>query len=530
MAIPLGGSTATGRPSRLQRTSGPSAPAASPWAQPGAGLQSFGPGNDLRGTSILPADSQRTTTASGQADSAFGDVANYNLPAFNTLAPYQSKQTGTIAGLSTAPVAGPNFGTARGLMGGAMPRASALSDQAASAATGVGGISFNGGAASQSATDAKGMIPTGDVYQGDTGQVRKLALDRVSNLTTPDRQKLADEALSLLEEQSRPRFEVAQRQIGQKAAALGRVGSGVTTTELGDLGLQRERELSLARRGLANETAGLRLSDELDQLGATQSVFGDFAGADQAAEAAKVARARAVIDAGGLQLGVAQGETGAQEANARTGLQRASVLRDLGNDTWGRGMDAAGMEGTFARDTYGADVANEDRRLNVGRDNIRLAQDQRDFTEDADRFGFTSGVTERNAGWNAGLDRASFLTNRANTLSNREGALRGVDRNTRDELRGERTWQDTLANRAQDDRIQQAQFAQWLQSQNIGNASGLFGAGQTGNVGGAFNNQANFQSGQSQSGYDAAAQLAGLLPYLRNRGGAGGAPVGATGL
>jgi hypothetical protein len=292
----------------------------------------------------------------------------------------------------------------------------------------------------------------------------------------------------------------------------------MTTTGLSDLGLARERELSLARRELANQTAAFQLSDQLDQLGATDSVFGSFAGADQNAEALRQGRADALIRAGGLQLGVAEGETRAQTANADVQLRRASQFGQLGQDTWDRGMGMAGMETGWETARTGVAERNEDRRLGVGRDNIALAQDQVRFQEDGDRFGYTSGVNERNAGWQAGLDRGSFLTNRANALGNREGQLQGFDARNRQETREERGYQDGLAERAQQNRISMSQFAQWLESQGLSNAQGLFGTGQTGNVGGAQGNAADFYSGMAGAGFDAAGQLASTIPWWLRRG------------
>ena len=512
---------ASGR--RLPRTSAggpPPAPQQTPWQIPGATLQNFGPGNDLRGTSIMPTMSPQTQQASGQANTAFTQAAGYQLPTWNSVGPYTSRNTmGGIAPMSTAPVSGANFGAASNALAGGNTAAEGFTNQAASMLQGVGGVSFNGGAASGTASNALSAIPQGALYRDDTGQVRSLMLDRVSNMTTPDRQRLAEESLALLEDRSRGGFEQAQRQLGQRAAALGRIGSGMTTTGLSDLGLARERELSLARRELANETAGLRLSDELDQLGATQSVFGSFAGADQAEEAARIERVKAMLEGGSLQLGVAQGESRAQEANANVGLQRASQMAGLGNDTWRRATETAGLETDWENARTGLAERNEGRRLEVGRDNTRLAQDQARFTEENDRYGFASRVSERDAGWRAGLDGGDFLTRRANALGAREGQTRGFDAADREELRGERTFQNNQARTAQQDRIAMQQFAQWLQTQNLGTAQGLFGTGQTGNPGNALQSMAGQQFQQGQDGYAAAAQLMQWLPYLSGRGG-----------
>jgi len=429
---PLPLASATGGPTPGNAAGG----APNAWNQPGARLQNFGPGNDLRGTSILPQNSARTNTAQGQADNAFGDVANFQLPQWNSLNPYSSRNSmDGIQGLSTAPVAGPDFGGARGAVAGALPRATQFTDAAAGALGSVGGVSFDGSAAENTWQAAQSAVPTGDVFGRDTGDARAITLARLQQQQAPDRQRLA-----------------------------------------------LEQRIQLARAGL-------------------------------------------IKDIGDSRLGAARAATDAQSANADVGLRRASQLGQLGNDTFSRGMDMGRFERDLANDTAGMSERNENRRLDVGRDNIRLQQDQTNFREDADRYGFTSGVNERNAGWRAGLDRGGFLQDRANTLGNRETQVRGQDVSDRNELRGERTFQNNQALDARDNRINMNQFAQWLQSQNIGNATGLFGAGQRGDVGGALGNQAAGFGQQAQSGYQAAGDLMRMLPFLSGRGGAGSAPV-----
>lgn len=496
----------------------PAAPTASPWATPGAQLQSFGAGNDLRGTSVLPADSARTQTASGQADTAFGAVANYTLPQWNSVGAYQSGNTmNGIAPLSTTPVAGPNYAGARGAMTGALPRASQLQGAAADALNGVGGVGFDGGAAEATWQEAQGAVGGPFDYAGDTTGLRSNLVQRLSTLQAPDRVRLATEAYDQIEEAGRPQFEQAMRSVGQKAAALGRIGSGVTTNEIGDLALARERDLNLQRRSLATEAAGAQLADQLDQAGAVSGGLGQLSGLDTSAEGLRQSRASLIKGIGDSRLSAAQAASSAQAQNASTQLQRASQLRGLGQDAWGMGMDQANAETGWADGTYNAATANENRRLDVGRDNTRLAQDQINFTENADRYGYQSGVTERDAGWRAAQDRGTFLTGQANTLGNREGQLRTVDSNARGELRDERGYQGSLADKAQADRIRMLQFGEQLQTGNYGNASSLFGTGQTGNVGGAYSDMAGLYGDQANGAYGAAGELASYLPYLQRR-------------
>lgn len=511
--------TMTPASTRLPRKSAAAAPAASPWATPGAQLQSFGPGNDLRGSSILPSDSARTQTATGQSDAAFGAVAGAALPAWNSVTPYTSQNSmAGIAPQTTAPVAGPNYSAARGAMTSALPRATQMQGAAADAVNNVGGVGFDGGAAEATWQEAQGAAGDPFAYADDTGALRSSLVQRLSSLQAPDRVKLAGDALTQLEERSQPAFDQQIRSVGQKAAALGRIGSGVTTNEIGDLALARERELALTRRELATQAAGSQLADQLDQAGAISGGVGQLAGLDTGAEGLRQSRASLIKGIGDSRLSAASAASNAQAQNASVGLQRASQLRGLAQDTWGMGMDQAGAESGWADGAYAADTANENRRLEVGRDNTRLAQDQVNFAENADRFGYQSGVAERDAGWRAGQDAEAMRTNRANTLGNREGQLRTVDANNRQELRGERDFQDGLATRAQQDRIRMLQVAAGLEGQNYSNATGLFGAGQTGNVGGAYSDMAGQYGQQAGGAFGTAGELASLLPYLAQRG------------
>lgn len=86
--------------------------------------------------------------------------------------------------------------------------------------------------------------------------------------STPDRTELAAQALQLLRERSAPQYAADQRAIGQSAAKFGRIGAGMTTNELTDLNLTRERDLDRSSRELANQAAGSTMSDRLARVGA----------------------------------------------------------------------------------------------------------------------------------------------------------------------------------------------------------------------------------------------------------------------
>lgn len=111
------------------------------------------------------------------------------------------------------------------------------------------------------------------VDAGDTAASRGqmgTALQSLNSL--PDRQTLALDALNLFDEQTDAGYQQRLRGVGQQAAKFGRLGSGMTTSELGDVFVARERDRDHVKRSLANETAGMALSDQLDRLGAIGAV------------------------------------------------------------------------------------------------------------------------------------------------------------------------------------------------------------------------------------------------------------------
>ncbi len=129
--------------------------------------------------------------------------------------------------------------------------------------------------------------------------------------TGPSRAELASQAFNQIQEGSAPRFQSELRDVGRRAAALGRIGSGVTTSELGDVQVTRERDLDRLRRGLSTDAAGRELEDRFRQLGATQGVSGQLFGQEQS------------------QRGELRGERGFQTALDQQGIQNRVQQKQL---------------------------------------------------------------------------------------------------------------------------------------------------------------------------------------------------------
>lgn len=155
-----------------------------------------------------------------------------------------------------------------------------------------------------------------------TGQALKGAMD------LPSRQELAGQTFQNLLEQAEESQILGTRGIGQEAARLGRIGSGQVTTSLGDLNLALRRGLGREARGLAAETAGQTLADQLAQLRAGT-------GAAQALQGLDLSRA-------GFEQGLrgeARGELGREFEQGLASLGAEQALRGEA-----RGERAAGLE------------------------------------------------------------------------------------------------------------------------------------------------------------------------------------------
>jgi hypothetical protein len=175
---------------------------------------------------------------------------------------------------------------------------------------------------------------------GDTQDVRSMILERLQQADRPDRYGIAANAFELMRQRSDPAYDQALRKVGQKNAALGRLGSGMVTSELMDVTAQRERDLSFAQRDLALEAAGLSLQDELSRLGAAQDVYGQFSGSDRA-------------DAG-LKMDLRNEARGERQAKLAYGLDRADLQRGIFGDMAGLESQRFGQDVT-GRNEYRAE-------------------------------------------------------------------------------------------------------------------------------------------------------------------------------
>jgi hypothetical protein len=154
--------------------------------------------------------------------------------------------------------------------------------------------------------------------------------------TAPDRQALALETLRLAQEQGQPAYDQQVRQVGQNAAKWGRIGAGMTTSELGDLSQNRARDLDQLRRSTSLEAAGSMLADrtsnlqslgalEADQANREAGQRGELRGErDYQTEAANKALEDSIRQRQ-LEEDLTQGAYGRNMGRAQLGLQGAAI-------------------------------------------------------------------------------------------------------------------------------------------------------------------------------------------------------------
>lgn len=104
-------------------------------------------------------------------------------------------------------------------------------------------------------------------------QAVQAALDeKLGGLEGPDRGQIAQDLFKSTMEQTADERARGIRQISEKAGALGRIGSGKVSTELGDLEERLQQQQTRALRELSAGAAGETLQDRLKALGGTADI------------------------------------------------------------------------------------------------------------------------------------------------------------------------------------------------------------------------------------------------------------------
>ncbi len=274
-------------------------------------LTGFGPDNTLRDQQINPTDSPFQQGVDRLTGDLAGQVANQRL------APFHRIGTGG-GGRQAQGLTNEALGNIRGATG-ILNRGS------------IGAGTFDGSAA------------------GD--QARSVALRALGGLEGPDRGQLAQNLLNRRQEERAPILEQQLRGVGQRAAALGRVGAGLTTNELTDVFTREQDAERRFSEGVLDNAAGQTLQDRLGVLSGALSAGGQFRGED--------------LSQAGFQQGLrneARGERGQQAGfdsfNSELGLRRAGALGGLASDVFGRGSSLRGEQRGERDAGFGRQLAN----------------------------------------------------------------------------------------------------------------------------------------------------------------------------
>ena len=143
----------------------------------------------------------------------------------------------------------------------------------------------------------------------------------MQGLWGPDRASLAESTFNRLRQSTEPAFQKELQGVGQKAAALGRLGAGMTTSDLGDVVQRREQGLTYEAGRLADEAAGKSLDDRLNVAGARLGASGQFTDED-------LGRSGAYRSLSDLTYGQGRGLRDEERMDDDRGFERDAYMRN----------------------------------------------------------------------------------------------------------------------------------------------------------------------------------------------------------
>lgn len=126
-------------------------------------------------------------------------------------------------------------------------------------------------------------VDAGGTYQGgpEAQRARQLSAQNLESLnSSPNRADVARQRLSDFVGEQDIDYARRSQDVGRQAAALGRIGSGMTADDIVRLGRDREGNIVREQRRLASESADQELGDRLDRLDATNRSGSTFRGED----------------------------------------------------------------------------------------------------------------------------------------------------------------------------------------------------------------------------------------------------------
>lgn len=128
-------------------------------------------------------------------------------------------------------------------------------------------------------------VPQHPGYATDTNQIRAQLGGMTQGLQGPDRMQIATDALKTFGEQQGDAEKLGLRSIGRANAAGGRLGSGMASTDVGNLYDKLHRNQLQFERGLAGDVASQTLSDRMMALEGTRGALGSLGNMDMSTNA-----------------------------------------------------------------------------------------------------------------------------------------------------------------------------------------------------------------------------------------------------
>lgn len=195
-------------------------------------------------------------------------------------------------------------------------------------------------------------------------QAQERAAQAQGNLgTAPDRAQLAQQSLAQMQQDMEPGFQQSMRAVGQNAAKFGRIGAGMTTNELTDVGLARQRTLDSEAAKLGLAAADKTMDDRLNTARSALEQFSAFQGADQTGQKialdTELGRGNLAVDNRRLDQQAADSQTDARLRESDLALRSQLGLGGLDLDKQKLGEDRRQF-----------DASDDFRRVEADRDFI----------------------------------------------------------------------------------------------------------------------------------------------------------------
>lgn len=459
---------------------------------PTAPQGTFGPGNDLRARQIDPTPSTRLTGAQGMTNTAAAGVQGFNRG--NAVNGYMGQFNNQL-GVKPVGMRAVNPNVTAGQVNtqvGYNPVNTNVNTRGVNTQVGFNGVNPNV-QAGQVNTQASfnGVDPNVQARSANT-QVQGRSL---FGQGMPSRTDLAKRALSDFTEQSALDRNQGIRQIGQSAARFGRIGAGMTTNDLTGLEANLDRNRRSQETQLASSVAEGDIGDRFrdrDYLTDvdTQNVGRDMQDRDYLTGVDERNYGRATNER--------DTELGVQERNIGRGMQDRDYQTDIDTQNVGRQMSERDTAMGLGERNVGRDMADRDFTTGLDERNLGRQSDERGFATGlgernvgraTDERNFQTGLNERNTNRDygmaqdqAGLDERNagrdFDSRRAalsaamgmgeaeqgdamdkfNTASGYERGIYGQEAADRDEIRGERGYQEGQSRYANEQRIRQREM------------------------------------------------------------------------